>query len=432
MEDRCKSKRGRGGLKGNWSKYIEEWLRTGVLLAILILTSTPSMDPRKRHKKGQVVPNDEDRSKLVASDNGSFQMDEVKNEVSYDKKSLKFHEIAAALTNKKSNALKLIADVKLSAKTWKTYASTRRLPRKKLAKSSNDGTEFGNINSGLGLDFIHTDYTDFNAYNKLKQASTSKEVVSPKGKLAKKDFDMAAASNRALLQYFAELGQSTKEDEFINLDFVHTLVASGADINCTDKHGQTVLHEVSRAWHRDVGLFLLEHGADPNKADSYGRTPLHVAAAVDYPEMVNLLIDKGADREAKTFTENQTPVFYAAKTDAVQSLKALIKRECLYKEERDYKGRTPIHVAAELDRSETARLLLELDAPCYYSDYQGQRAITWMITKMAPVAHEALNQFHMTDRPNRKQYFALNHLVRDKKNDPEGVAITPVSSFIKA
>ena len=50
---------------------------------------------------------------------------------------------------------------------------------------------------------------------------------------------------------------------------------------------------MARAWHRDVGLFLLEHGADPNKADLYGRTPLHVAAAVDYPEMVNLLIDKG-------------------------------------------------------------------------------------------------------------------------------------------
>ena len=58
-------------------------------------------------------------------------------------------------------------------------------------------------------------------------------------------YSLQAASNRALLQYFAELGQSAKEDEVINLDFVHTLVASGADINCADKHGQTVLHEVS-------------------------------------------------------------------------------------------------------------------------------------------------------------------------------------------
>ena len=37
------------------------------------------------------------------------------------------------------------------------------------------------------------------------------------------------------------------------------------------------------------------------------------------------------------------------------------------------------------DRSETARLLLELNAPVGVSDNQGQKAITWMITKMAPV-----------------------------------------------
>ncbi|GFS22479.1 transient receptor potential cation channel subfamily V member 1-like isoform X2 [Elysia marginata] len=388
------------------------------------------MDFKKRLKKGQIVPDEEDRSKLFGSDNGSFQMDEMKGESTAPKKSPKFHEIAAALTNKKSNALKLISDVRLSAKAWRSYAATRRLPRKRLAKAEGDENEIGNINSGLGLDYIHADYTDYNTYSRLKHGNSSHMDAGAKTKIAKKDFDMTAASNRALLQYFAELGQSRKEDEVINLDFVHTLVASGADINCADKHGQTVLHEVARAWHRDVGLFLLEHGADPNKADLYGRTPLHVAAAVDYPEMVNLLIDKGADKEAKTFKENQTPVFYAAKTDAVQSSKTLIKRECLYKEERDYKGRTPIHVAAELDRSETARLLLELDAPCYFSDYQGQRAITWMITKMAPVAHEALNQFHMTDRPNRKQYFSLNHLVRDKANDPEGKAISPLHTVV--
>ena len=37
------------------------------------------------------------------------------------------------------------------------------------------------------------------------------------------------------------------------------------------------------------------------------------------------------------------------------------------------------------DRSETARLLLELNAPVGVTDDQGQKAITWMITKMAPV-----------------------------------------------
>lgn len=51
--------------------------------------------------------------------------------------------------------------------------------------------------------------------------------------------------------------------------------------------------QVARAWHIDVGQFLVEHGANINQADNYGRTPLHVAAAVDYSDMIQFLIDKG-------------------------------------------------------------------------------------------------------------------------------------------
>ena len=45
------------------------------------------------------------------------------------------------------------------------------------------------------------------------------------------------------------------------------------------------------------------------------------------------------------------------------------------------------------DRSETARLLLELNAPIGVSDNQGQKAITWMITKMAPVVSIAMYEW---------------------------------------
>ncbi|CAG5133070.1 unnamed protein product, partial [Candidula unifasciata] len=272
------------------------------------------------------------------------------------------------------------------------------------------------LSSGLGLDDM------------LDGFSSTSKVNS---QFLKKDSRLSAVNNQALIQYFAKLGQSKNEDEVIDLDYVDTLLASGADINCIDRHGQTVMHEVARAWHVDVAKFLIEHGADVNKGDHFGRTPLHVAAAVDYVEMINMLIENNADKEATTVDENQTPVFYAAKTDAVQALKALIlKHGCLYKTIVDYKGRTPIHVAAELDRSETARLLLECEAPVYLSDNQGSRAITWIISKMAPVANEALKQLYSTDRANRKQYYALNYLVRDKDKDPLGKAQTPLHTAV--
>lgn len=44
------------------------------------------------------------------------------------------------------------------------------------------------------------------------------------------------------------------------------------------------------------------------------------------------------------------------------------------------------------------------------SDDCGVTAMTLLITKMPPVAKEALDQFHTTDRANRKQYYYLNYL----------------------
>ncbi|KAJ8306387.1 hypothetical protein KUTeg_016932 [Tegillarca granosa] len=66
------------------------------------------------------------------------------------------------------------------------------------------------------------------------------------------------------------------------------------------------------------------------------------------------------------------------------------------------------------NRSETARLLLGFNASVGVMDNYGNKALSWMITKMPPVAMEALNQFHTTDRPNRKQYFYLHLLVQDR------------------
>ena len=101
------------------------------------------------------------------------------------------------------------------------------------------------------------------------------------------------ASCRALIVYFSKLAKSKDDEELIDLNFVESLLLSGADINFSDKHGQTVLHEVSRAWHPDVALFAIQHYANLNKSDSYGRTPLHLAAAVDYDEMVVFLVQHG-------------------------------------------------------------------------------------------------------------------------------------------
>lgn len=66
--------------------------------------------------------------------------------------------------------------------------------------------------------------------------------------------------NRALIQYLATLANSNSTSDTFDYSFVESLFNNGADVNSTDKSGQTVFHEVARSWNVDVASFLIEHG----------------------------------------------------------------------------------------------------------------------------------------------------------------------------
>uniref|UniRef100_A0A8C7XB16 Si:ch73-193i2.2 n=1 Tax=Oryzias sinensis TaxID=183150 RepID=A0A8C7XB16_9TELE len=189
----------------------------------------------------------------------------------------------------------------------------------------------------------------------------------------------------------------------VDLQLLDGLISDGADPNSSDRYGQTVLHEICRLWSVDVMRFFLDRGADLLCSDQFGVTALHVASALDYQDMVQFLIN------ARTLLDCQTPLHYAAKNDAVGAIRLLLQAgassSCT-----DYKNRTPLHLAANMERSEAARVLLELGAEAGVKDSDGQLCITALIGQMSPVAHLALNQFHVTDKVTRQQYFYLNLL----------------------
>jgi len=62
-------------------------------------------------------------------------------------------------------------------------------------------------------------------------------------------------------------------------------------------------------------------------------------------------------------------------------------------------------------------------------DSSGLSALTLMIDKMPPTAKYALDQYHVTDRPNRKQYFYLNLLEPIQPGMIHQVAKTPMQVF---
>jgi hypothetical protein len=66
--------------------------------------------------------------------------------------------------------------------------------------------------------------------------------------------------NHALIHYIAKLAVSNHDNDTFDFEFVQSLLKNGADINATDKYGQSVFHEVARSWHADVAEFLIRNG----------------------------------------------------------------------------------------------------------------------------------------------------------------------------
>lgn len=85
-----------------------------------------------------------------------------------------------------------------------------------------------------------------------------------------------------------------------------------------------------------------------------------------------------------------------------------------------------------LDRSETAKILVKQGIPAEVSDENGVTALSLMVSKMPPVAKEALDQFHSLDRASRKQYYYLNSL-EPSKPDQKGhiLAKTPLEEVVR-
>ena len=187
---------------------------------------------------------------------------------------------------------------------WQEYVSCRRrIHNKKLTKMSGEHREgpapkgavkmqgtFETLNSThKGIDSDIGEDEDLDDF----RSSFTTELTGSLGERPASRKKPTSANSRALIIYFSKLAGSSSAEDVIDLDFVDGLVENGADVNATDTHGQTVFHEVARAWHVDVAKFLIQKNADINKADRFGRTPLHVASAVNYPEMVEFLCKNG-------------------------------------------------------------------------------------------------------------------------------------------
>lgn len=87
--------------------------------------------------------------------------------------------------------------------------------------------------------------------------------------------------------------KSTQIYNLTNLTEVRQFIATGGDVNQSDRHGRTSLHMAAISAPDTVPI-LLNAGAQVNAQDKYGFTPLHYAAKHN-PDVIRMLLISGAD-----------------------------------------------------------------------------------------------------------------------------------------
>lgn len=185
---------------------------------------------------------------------------------------------------------------------------------------------------------------------------------------------------------------------------VRLILSKGADVNTTNKVGDSALHLAVRNRLKEQALILIEAKADIfryNAAlenplflalsatpapldwfftpqvlaarDDKGETVMHHAARKNLPEGITYLAQKGATLDARNIML-ETPLHIAARSDAVEAGERLIQSGAPLSA-ADVNGDTPLHAAVNAGALKSAQLFIRLKAPLDIQNYAGETAL---------------------------------------------------------
>lgn len=100
---------------------------------------------------------------------------------------------------------------------------------------------------------------------------------------------------------------------------IQYLVAMGANLNATDKSGNTALHLALNEGSTELVHYLLECQASLNIPNALGQTPLHLAVRKNHLPLVSLLLKSQADVNLADL-DGCTPIFHAKDSKIFQEL----------------------------------------------------------------------------------------------------------------
>lgn len=109
-----------------------------------------------------------------------------------------------------------------------------------------------------------------------------------------------------------------------DLDKVHQLLDSGADVDQANIVGVTPLWIASEHGHKDVCALLLDRGADVDQADQAENTPLYMASKNGHREVCAVLLNRGANVNHADFL-GETPLLTASENGHADVCALLIR-----------------------------------------------------------------------------------------------------------
>lgn len=159
---------------------------------------------------------------------------------------------------------------------------------------------------------------------------------------------------------------------------VELLLRQGANIEATEHvNGNTALIEAAGFGHNSIAVILLQAGAIVSRTNHRGGTALRYAASEGHEGVAKILLDSGADLEIQD-DFGDTPLSAAASWDKVEMVKMLLAAGAKVENCNHQSGHTPLMRAAALGNRASMELLLDAGSNIDAQDNDGNITIMYL------------------------------------------------------
>uniref|UniRef100_A0A672KMM6 Tetratricopeptide repeat, ankyrin repeat and coiled-coil containing 1b n=1 Tax=Sinocyclocheilus grahami TaxID=75366 RepID=A0A672KMM6_SINGR len=154
---------------------------------------------------------------------------------------------------------------------------------------------------------------------------------------------------------------------------LESVVLFRSSVAQTNRRGVAPIFNAVRHGHTQIAELFLQRGADVNCSDKHGRSLLMVSASEGHLETVNFLLSQGACMTAVD-KEGLTPLGWACLKGQKKVVEFLVERGAQI-DHTDKHGRTPLDLAAFYGDADIVHYLVECGAAIEHMDYSGMRPL---------------------------------------------------------